>query len=72
MTSYELYYGNGGHGGPYPTILEAIRRARQLLIGCGSEQFIEVKERQRDATVAKVCKVDGGHVEITLDIREGD
>lgn len=39
---YELFYGSGGHGGPYPNIREAISRAKALLKGSALERVIKV------------------------------
>jgi len=37
---FELVYGNGGHGGPYPNRQEAYRAAQRLLLGSRTEQVI--------------------------------
>lgn len=42
---YELFYGSGGHGGPYSSAREASKAARRLLRGSRSERSIEVRER---------------------------
>ena len=41
---YELFYGSGGHGGPYATIDDAERRAEALLRGSRTERSIEIRE----------------------------
>lgn len=43
---YELFYGSGGHGGPYLTLDDAIRAAYRLLYGRYLEQYIDVKQYQ--------------------------
>ena len=39
---YELFYGSGGHGGPYTGLRTAITTAKRLLKGCQSERTIYV------------------------------
>lgn len=45
IDSYELMYGNGGHGGPYLGIAAAILGAKKFLKGCKSENRIFVVPR---------------------------
>lgn len=63
---YELFYGTGGHGGPYPSLESAIRKAIALLRGSPSEHIIEVKprsllswDRARAACVVRKCRDTG-------------
>ncbi len=43
--TYELFYGSGGHGGPYPSLDVAKFRAVRQLLGSKSERRIEIHER---------------------------
>jgi len=49
---FELYYGQGGHVGPYFSLFGACRDAARRLRGCRSETRIVVKDR----AVADVTK----------------
>lgn len=40
---YELHYGSGGHGGPYPSIKKAKKRARALLKGSPTERAVYIR-----------------------------
>lgn len=53
---YELYYGTGGHGGPYPTLEDAMQSAERLLAGSKTEQTIRVVNRQTNQTERVVRK----------------
>jgi hypothetical protein len=50
MSSYELHYGTGGHGGPYPSLNEAVEAAVRLIRGSPSERYIYVFDRDEMAT----------------------
>lgn len=39
---YELFYNDGGHGGPYLSLDQAIRRAKQLIAGSSSTTSITI------------------------------
>ncbi len=43
--TYELFYGTGGHGGPYQSYDEAKERAIALLRGSQSERSITIHTR---------------------------
>lgn len=53
---YELFYGTGGHGGPYRTIAEARKRAKELLAGNRNERFIEIRAGDFKTIVGVVKK----------------
>jgi hypothetical protein len=53
---YELYYGTGGHGGPYPTLEDAVQTAERLLAGNKNEQTIRVVNRHTNRTERVVKK----------------
>lgn len=50
MTTYELYYDNGGHGGPYANHADACAAAERLLWGCRSMRAVEVRPRNSSHT----------------------
>ena len=57
---YELFYGLGGHGGPYPNLKTAVSRAKDLLIGSPTEVTIKVVSHKDWATWPKTfpyCKI---------------
>jgi hypothetical protein len=41
--TYELYYSNGGHGGPYLTLTEAKKAAKRLLEGSKTMIAVEIR-----------------------------
>ncbi len=41
---YELFYGSGGHGGPYESIDDAERRGEAILRGSRTELSVEIRE----------------------------
>ena len=45
---HELFYGTGGHGGPYPSHEAAAKRAAQMLRGSRSETTIHIKPRTKE------------------------
>lgn len=57
----ELFYGSGGHGGPYPSKTVAVCRARELLAGSPTEKHIYVRPSSDwETMIAMVCKTDRG------------
>jgi hypothetical protein len=48
LIMYELFYGSGGHGGPYPGLEKAVRAAINLLHGSKSERAIDIRPRTSD------------------------
>ena len=46
--TYELFYGTGGHGGPYRNLQQAIVGAAQRLKGDATERRITIKPRTSD------------------------
>lgn len=44
---FELFYSNGGHGGPYQSIFTAARTAARLLKGSRTECRIVVRDRAK-------------------------
>ena len=57
---YELFYGQGGHVGPYVSLLNAVHAAAALLRGNKTERTIYVVPRNRMTSdkphiVAQVC-----------------
>ena len=67
LKRYELFFGNGGHGGPYHSLAHAIYWARQLLFGSRQLRVIYVKPyvSERDGygpPIATVRKHEDGTV----------
>lgn len=60
MRRLELFYGTGGHGGPYSNVDHAIYRAVCLLRGNPTERSIEVRKGDFSTVVATVEKRDDG------------
>lgn len=53
---YELFYGRGGHGGPYTGMRQAYKRAKALLKGSPSERSISIVNRHTGKTVTTLRK----------------
>jgi hypothetical protein len=47
---FELYYSDGGHGGPYGDFFVAIEEAKSRIAGCPSIHAIEIRPRTSPAT----------------------
>jgi len=57
--SFELFYGQGGHVGPYFQLFAACRDAARRLRGCRSEQRIVVRDRAvADPTAASLVVLE--------------
>lgn len=55
--TYELFYGNGGHGGPYRSLASATEAAGRLLRGSRSESYIQIRARSNwNKTIKTVSK----------------
>jgi SpoVK/Ycf46/Vps4 family AAA+-type ATPase len=50
---YELFYGSGGHGGPYHSLEEARSKARDLLEGRKEERYIEIRDSSFENVIEK-------------------
>lgn len=48
-TTYELYYNDGGHGGPYPDFKTANEAAERLLKGSQTTTTIEIRPRASES-----------------------
>jgi hypothetical protein len=46
--SYELFYGGGGHAGPYHGLEEAKRCAMNYLLGCHTAWIVYIRPRVAD------------------------
>lgn len=66
MDKYELFYGSGGHGGPYHGFLSAVEAAKRLILGrCGeSDIFIKLRTVEGYLSTAIVHKYCDGTVEV--------
>jgi hypothetical protein len=67
---FELFYANGGHGGPYPGLDEAKRWASNLLKGNPTETAIYIKPYTKNnwlttKPVATVTKAPNGAICVT-------
>ena len=63
LSSYDLFYGSGGSGGPYFSLKEAVETAARRLNGSASERSIRVRQRETNTDVVKLYKKsheDGG------------
>lgn len=56
VPSFELFYGTGGHGGPYFGLEVAIEAANSLIRGHKAEHTIKVVDRHTNKTVARVLR----------------
>lgn len=56
IPSFELFYGTGGHGGPYFGLAVAIEAANGLMIGHRAEHTIKIVDRLTNKTVARVVR----------------
>ena len=53
---FELYYSTGGHGGPNHTLLNAKKRAIEMLDGNLNEKWITIQNRSTNVEVARISR----------------
>lgn len=53
---FELFYGTGGHGGPYPTFTLARDGARRRILGSASEDHIDIVHIGRNLPVWRIYR----------------
>lgn len=46
---FELFYSYGGHGGPYPSVQEAVETAERLIVGSKTLQSVEIRPYEMGA-----------------------